>query len=136
MTELLLTIPGTPVAKKRPRFVRRGKFVGTYNPQQTEEGRWLWDASQQIGPDFNIITDVPIEIDMKFYMPIPAAASKKKRDSMVLAAHTKKPDIDNLQKFALDCLNGILFHDDSQVYRIIASKIYGTLPRTEVKIRW
>jgi Holliday junction resolvase RusA-like endonuclease len=36
MNELLITIPGKPIAKKRPRFARRGKFVTTYNDQQTE----------------------------------------------------------------------------------------------------
>jgi phage terminase large subunit GpA-like protein len=35
-----ITIPGPPIAKKRPKFARRGKFVTTYNPQDSEEGRW------------------------------------------------------------------------------------------------
>ena len=36
----------------------------------------------------------------------------------------KKPDIDNLVKFVLDAANGVLFKDDSQVVRVLATKMY------------
>ena len=35
-----------------------------------------------------------------------------------------KPDIDNLTKFVFDSLTGIIFHDDAQVVKLVASKIY------------
>lgn len=48
--------------------------------------------------------------------------------------HTKKPDLDNLVKFAKDCLNGVAWQDDSQVCELEAWKAYDEKPRTEIII--
>ena len=40
---------------------------------------------------------------------------------------TKKPDIDNYIKFYLDCMNKIVYLDDSQVIEITAIKQYTEL---------
>jgi Holliday junction resolvase RusA-like endonuclease len=132
--EIELTIPGKPIAKKRPRFVRRGQFVGTYNAQETEEGRWILEAKGQIPTK---IEEGPVIAEMKFYMPIPK--SLRKRDVALLEAgqyyHTKKPDLDNLCKFVKDCLNGLAWHDDSQVVKLTAIKTYDQNPRTEITLR-
>lgn len=133
-----LTIPGAPIAKKRPRFARRGKFVTTYNDQQTAEGRWLlWVREAFRKNGFMEPLNVPVAIEMGFYMPIPVSMTKKRLGEITEnPAHTKKPDLDNLQKFALDCLNGELFRDDSLVYSISAVKAYDINPRTEIIVRW
>jgi Holliday junction resolvase RusA-like endonuclease len=34
-------------------------------------------------------------------------------------------DVDNLCKFLLDCLNGVLYNDDGQVIRLVAEKSFG-----------
>ncbi len=49
--------------------------------------------------------------------------------------HTKRPDLDNCVKFVKDCLNGIVWWDDSQVYEVHAKKIYDENPRTYIIIR-
>ena len=132
MNELKIVIPGIPIAKKRPRFVRRNNFVGTYNPQETEEGRWILNARQFITEQ--IPRGIHVSLDCHFYMPIPASTSKKKRQE--LHYHTKKPDLDNLIKFVKDCLNGELWHDDGQVSKVVAWKVYSDTPRTELIIEW
>ena len=38
---MYIKVPGNPIAKNRPRFARRGKYVTTYSDQQTEEGKAL-----------------------------------------------------------------------------------------------
>lgn len=49
--------------------------------------------------------------------------------------HTKKPDLDNLIKFTKDCLNGVAWHDDSQVVEYGAmKKVYGDEPMTRILI--
>lgn len=125
-----ITIPGKPIAKKRPRFYRKGKFVGTYNAQQTEEGRWLLEAQKQVDKK---IVGKPIHVEMFFVMPIPKGTSKKKHKGMIGKPHIKKPDIDNLIKFALDCMNGLCWHDDSMVALLCATKIYGHTPQTYIQ---
>ena len=129
----LITIPGTPIAKKRPRFARRGKFVTTYNSQETEEGRFLFEAQKQY--QYPPI-ETPIHLFCCFYMPIPKGTSKKKINLMELnqIKHTKKPDLDNLIKFVKDCLNGLVWKDDSQVFSIEAVKLYDQQPRTIIKV--
>lgn len=133
MNPLQFTIPGKPIAKRRPRFFRKGKFVGTYNEQVTEEGAWLLEAKRQIG-DHNLFTG-PICLKLEFVMSIPKSTSKKELKKLASNPyHIKKPDLDNLIKFVKDCLNQFVWQDDSQVCLIQASKYYGKAARTEIEI--
>ena len=131
---LQFSIPGKPIAKKRPRFYRRGKFIGTYNDQRTEEGKFLTHVISELPKDFKAFErGVPLLITCTFVMPIPKSTSKKKRMEMIEGKihHTKRPDCDNLVKFVKDCCNEIVWHDDSQVVHIQAVKQYGRHPSTE-----
>jgi len=67
-------------------------------------------------------------------MPIPKGTSKKKRAEMIY--HTKRPDLDNLVKFVKDCMNGIVWHDDSLVAELHAGKLYDENPRTAITVMW
>ena len=59
-------------------------------------------------------------------MPIPKSTPKSRKAAMLekIIQHTKKPDLDNLQKAVLDALNGTAWEDDSQIVRITAEKKY------------
>lgn len=139
--QVKLIILGKPIAKARPKFYRRGNFVGTYNPQETEEGRWLLDATQQLKANrFCRIDEGPVMLNLTFIMPITKIWPKYKieqiRNREKLFWHTKKrDDLDNCIKFVLDCLNGIAYRDDSQVVAINAMKYYGLEARTEIEIK-
>jgi Holliday junction resolvase RusA-like endonuclease len=133
MKELRFVISGNPLAKKRPRFARRGKFVTTYNDQQTEEGKFICIMQSQLNGHQPIPAGTAIHLEAFFGMPFPSSMSQKKRDT---ADHTKKPDVDNLIKFLKDCANGIIWHDDSQVISVKAIKAYSTEPRTEFWVKW
>jgi len=128
-----IVVKGKPIAKKRPRFARRGSFVVTYNDQQTEEGRFLFEVQQQWKrPPI----DTPVKVRCSFEMPIPKSASKKKIWAMIKdeIKHTKKPDVDNLLKFATDCLIGVIFKDDSQIIYLAGGKFYSETPQTLIMI--
>jgi len=131
-----ITIPGKPIAKKRPRFARRGKFVMTYNDQETEEGRFLLEVKQQW-------KEKPIEgnitLRVAFIMPRPKSHYGTGKNSgapkpSAPTYHTQKPDLDNLVKFVKDCLNGVCWRDDSQVVSLIASKSWGPEGLTEISL--
>lgn len=142
MPELNVIVPGTPIAKKRPRFARQGKFVTTYNEQETEEGKWLslFMASLDKSLPLPIIKkDTPVFLTCRFIMPV--VSSMPKRLSREIEAgkhvyHTKKPDCDNCLKFVKDCLNNVMWADDSQVVSGSYEKFYGTEARTEIRIFW
>jgi Holliday junction resolvase RusA-like endonuclease len=130
---MLIEIPGAPIAKRRPRFARRGKFVTTYNDQETEEGRWLWCAKPQITGRF----DGPVRMVCIFRFSRPKSHYGTGRNENRLkptspVVHINKPDVSNLVKFAEDCLNGMAYRDDSQLVEILARKEWADEPGTMV----
>ena len=131
-----ITIPGKPVAKKRPRFARIGKGVRTYSDQGTEEGRFLLFL-QAAG--YNPMSG-PLSVDLEFILPRPKSHYGTGRNSgklkwkMLDALPISKPDVDNFAKFALDVCNGILWRDDAAVVHLRAFKRYGVKPRTIIQI--
>lgn len=133
-----IIIPGPPIAKKRPRFARIGKGVRTYSDQETEEGKFVLFARQQITQRF----DGPLVMVCKFVMPRPKGHYGTGKNSGKLrpsapVCHTTKPDTDNLIKFVWDCLNGEAWKDDTQIVGIEAKKFYADdgEPRTEIEIK-
>ena len=119
-----IVIKGKPIAKKRPRFARAGKFVKTYNDQQTEEGRWLWEAMQQMTGE---PLSGPVSMLCEFIFPRPKSHFGTGKNSGKLKPsapqfHIQTPDKDNCEKFAMDCLNKHAYHDDCQVVYSTTSK--------------
>lgn len=72
----------------------------------------------------------PLSINIIFFMKIPKL-SKPKQKTINGTPDPHRPDLDNLIKFVLDVSNGIIFKDDSQIVKIIATKIYSDKPHTE-----
>jgi len=132
-----LVVYGKPIAKKRPRFFRRGKYVGTYNDQEAEDGFFMIQIMKQLPkyPPDKILG--PIYIAMEFGLPIPKSVSKKKRAEIISKpfCHIKKPDLDNLEKFVLDCLTRVgVWKDDSLIVSACSSKFYDENPFTRIII--
>lgn len=119
-----IVIKGKPISKARPRFVRRGKYVAVFNPQKTEEGRWLWEALQQID---GVMIEGPIAMQCEFVFDRPKSHFGTGRNSGKLkpsapAFHVQIPDADNCLKFVKDCLNRQAYKDDCQVVHVVADK--------------
>jgi Holliday junction resolvase RusA-like endonuclease len=119
VTTISWFIPGAPKAKGRPKFCVRGKFAQVYTPAKTREYE---EAVRLFSAPHAPLEPLrgPITMDLTFHMPRPKSLSKK------IKVHIKKPDIDNLIKSVLDPLNKLFYHDDSQIIRITASKVYAT----------
>ena len=64
---------------------------------------------------------VPLTVTMVAIFAIPASWSKRRKAAAMW--HTGKPDADNLVK-CMDALNGIAWHDDSQVVDVRCLKRY------------
>lgn len=135
-----LIIPGKPIAKNRPRFARRGKFVVTYSDQETEEGRFLFEVYRQIGEYKPIYGAVRAVFKFFFARPKNHYGTGRNAGKLKESApkyHITKPDFDNLDKFAADCLKGIAWIDDCQVVSAHTTKDYiweSEEPRTEIEI--
>ena len=129
--KLSFTIQGKPIAKARARITR----YGNYDPQEAIKKRIAWEINAQLLVAVSARSNVyapegqALDLDCCFYMPIP----KSRPPASVL--HTKKPDLDNLVKMILDCITlAGLWHDDSQVVRLSAMKVYSPEPRTSVTV--
>lgn len=46
----------------------------------------------------------------------------------------KKPDIDNIVKVVADALNGVAYHDDTQIVMVVAKKVYSSLEGLDVTV--
>lgn len=134
MDEIVITLPGTPQGKGRPRFVRR--TGAAYTPAKTRSYESMLqgaaiEAMRGLG-----LMDGPVEVEVTAYFPVPASWSKRKRQA-ALAGETrpaKKPDADNLLK-VLDSLNAVVFRDDAQIVDASVAKHYSDQPRLEVRVR-
>lgn len=128
-----MEIYGKPIPLNRARACHRGSFIQMYDSQTKEKEGYKW----QIRAVFNNkpIT-VPVEIVCIFYFGIPKGTSKARTREMLANTMVpmKRPDLDNLIKFILDCMNGIVYQDDAQVVRIIAEKRYGDKPKTLIQV--
>lgn len=118
---------------QRHRFKRIGTKIITYDPQKNEKEKCKWQIKSQF---HNKPFTSPVAVEIKFFMPIPKSSSSVRKREMVanILQHIKKPDIDNLLKFILDCMNGIVFDDDCQVFAIKSEKVYAEHPCTLINI--
>lgn len=125
-----IVIDDTPTSWTPPRVMRRGF---SYNPKSKQKAAARAQVLHQYRSD---PLKGPISVVILFHMPIPSSASKRIRKAMLDGEikHTKKLDLDNMAKFLLDCIKGIVIEDDNQVFTLYAKKIYSDTPKTIAEI--
>ena len=105
-----------------------GAHASVYTPTTGAYATWKRVAMEAMR---TASMDIPqyagaLYVQLWFVMPLPKSKHRKtspvKRMPCTSAAHG---DIDNLVKGPLDAANGILWHDDRQVARIMAVKYVG-----------
>lgn len=135
MSEVKFTILGEPRGKGRPRFAKQGNFVKTYTPEETLNYE-AYVKMCYIQAANGIKLNGAICSDIICYYSVPTSVSKKKREKMLCGYYPcqKKPDIDNIIKSIFDALNTIAFDDDKQITLMIVKKVYGEVPRIEVRL--
>ena len=134
---ITFTIYAKPYGQKRPRAYRRGKFIGVYSPKENEDYKanvleaYYKVASKLAEP----IIDAPIKMSITAYFKR-VKISKKELEQFPkkFKYPTKKPDGDNIFKAVSDGLNGVAYHDDSQIVDIVVHKRYDDTERVEVTI--
>ena len=117
----------------RPGIMRIKNSNVVYDRQRHEKELVRWQMRSQFKEDpFTI----PLSIALLFRMPIPKSASKSMQKQMIhgVVRYMKKPDVDNCLKFYLDCMNGLVYVDDSQIDDIRGTKIYSSVPGTVIRI--
>jgi len=122
-----IVIDGIPIAQARMRITCRGGFGQIYDPQSKEK-----NVLRQVIKQQNTEFFLHPRISFIFHMPIPKSTPKKCLPlfNSGLLKHEKKPDIDNLVKLYLDCLDGISFEGDQKVQLGACLKLYHPTPKT------
>lgn len=133
---ITLTVPGSPVAKGRPKITTKGKFARAYTPAKTRRYEDLIkiaaaDVMQDRAP-----IEGPVLLSVTAYVAAPKSLSKRARAEAMdgVRKPVTRPDTDNYAKAALDGCNGILFRDDSQVTDLIVRKRYSERPRLVITL--
>lgn len=100
-------VEGLPKAKARPRVVSKGGRVWSFTPKSSIE--WAEIIKYQVKSILPVdFTPVNTPLCGCFVFHLPRSKSNK------AFFHTKKPDLDNLEKGVMDALNGLVFLDDKQ----------------------
>lgn len=130
--KVTFTVPGIPVGKGRPRFMRNGH---TYTPQKTRDYEdkvvQCWKCQSWKG----FADGIPLTATVTAFFTVPKSTSKKKAAAMDGTPHIKRPDADNVAKAILDALNGHAYNDDSAIALLTVRKYQTTgASRVEVTI--
>lgn len=131
---LVFTIPGSPVAKGRPKLTTIGGMARAYTPAKTRNYEALVRVAAQEAMSGRPLMDGPLHLYVGVYLGIPDSWSKRKKAAALeqLVLPTKKPDVDNVIKAVSDGMNTVAFTDDSRIVNLTASKRYSDMPRVEV----
>lgn len=125
-------VPFRPIAQKRHRHTHSGR---TYDPCSAEKASFVRLCTQDCPPPAQPLRG-PLKCTLRFTFARPRSHSTSKgvlrRSAPRL--HVYKPDADNLAKFVLDALNGVYYHDDSQIYCLTIEKTYGTEDSVKVSV--
>lgn len=123
-----VTIPGIPVPQARMKHSNVRGFVTTYDPKAKEK-----KLIRHVLQDYksSLAFNYP-RISFLFHMPIPKSIRKRDIDLYHSGKlkHDKKPDVDNLIKLYLDCLDGIVIEGDQKVSLGPCIKVYHPEPKT------
>lgn len=130
---IIIPIIGEPIPWQRPaKRLMYGKII-TWDKQVKDKDmvRWQMRAHWDKDP-----ICCPVRVDITFKMAIPKYVSRKVREQMLLGhiKHMKRPDVDNLEKFYMDCLTGSIFKDDSQVWILTGRKVYSEEPGVLISV--
>lgn len=123
-------VPGIPIAKGRPRFVRAtGR---TYTPAKTEQAeRSIAQFAAEAMRGRPLFSE-PIELRIVArYLP-PKTRTKAQRDKPQFKF--SRPDCDNIIKGLMDAGNGIVWRDDAIIASARVAKIYGDRPGIRVEV--
>lgn len=131
------TIPGEPVPQARPRLTKRGIAYTPEKSRRYKEYIRLIASAEMAG---KTPLAGPLCLSVRVYRSAPKSGGRKWQAEAKtgLRRPVTKPDLDNYVKAVQDGLNGIVWHDDSQIvtYGAPFGKFYddGGGPRVEVMV--
>jgi len=120
-------IPGKAVPQRAGKVVRRGKFFGIADHKDVVDYKnYLKTYIGMHRPER--LTDKPVRLELDFYFMKPKSWAKKK------SHYDTKPDWDNLSKLVGDCLQDLVYTNDSRVVEATIKKHLADSPGVKIVV--
>jgi Holliday junction resolvase RusA-like endonuclease len=134
---IVIEVEGKPFGKQRPiPLIKDGRYRKPITPKETrafeEEVRW----SARFAMRGRSMLRGAITLRLTSTFPFVPSWSQRQQDlaELGLMHPAKKPDLDNIEKAALDALNGIVYGDDAAICEKYSRKIYGARPGLRIEV--
>ena len=127
-----MEVNGPPTPMARARFCKFGRKKCLCNPCKHQLENMKIAAKEAKGGNPGVLFEkgTPLLVEIESHIRRPNNHFKKGNRwfgscfdwAKMESATAAGPDVDNLAKFVLDALNGIVFHDDRQVAKLVIGK--------------
>lgn len=139
MQAVTFHVPGKPQGKARARTFRNkhtGRSMSTTPERTVLYENFIKDRFLQVGAGFYLERGRPVTLRIVARFLLPKSASKKRQADMLEGNELplKKPDMDNIVKVVADALNGVAYHDDTQVVFVSAKKAYSAFEGLDITV--
>lgn len=136
---VMFHVPGKPQGKARARTFydgRVGRSISVTPGHTILYENLIKEMYLQAAGGIQEERGIPILLRIIARFEPPKSASKKEKLAMLdgRVFPLKKPDIDNIVKVVADALNGVAYHDDTQIVQVIAKKVYSALDGLDVTV--
>ncbi len=116
MKFIRIKLPLEPVPQGRARIAMKGGKVWSYYVEKTQKAKEAYILLMKRHESKKFATHVPLRLSINFYRKRSRWVGKNEEFPV------RKSDLDNYLKLAIDSMKGLLFEDDAQITKIIASK--------------
>lgn len=139
MGSVMFHVPGKPQGKARSRTyynANAGKHVSSTPDKTVLYENFIKERFLQEAKGFYLSQGVPATLRIVARFLPPKSKSKKIKQQMLDGEilPLKKPDMDNIVKVVADALNGVAYHDDTQVALVIAKKAYSAVEGLDITV--
>ena len=138
METVVFEVPGEPIGKARPRVVDGRAYTPNKTKAYEQAVRLAYKQAVKDRPEGERFwgADVMLSVQIAAFYQVPKKVSREMKAAMLKHKERprKKPDLDNVLKIVSDALNGLAYHDDSQIVYMDACKYWTETPCVWVTI--
>lgn len=139
MDGITFDVPGKPQGKARARTFyspAAGNSVSKTPENTVLYENFIKDRYLQAAQGAYLEKGTPVTLRVAARFLPPKSVSKKRKGDMLEGREQplKKPDMDNIVKVVADALNGVAYHDDTQIAYVEARKAYSAKEGLDITV--
>lgn len=139
MRSVMFRVPGKPQGKARARTfynAAAGKHMSMTPENTVLYENLIKEQFLSCTDGFYVERGEPVTLRIIARFLPPGSASRKKQREMIEGEilPLKKPDMDNIVKVVADALNGVAYHDDTQIVFVAAKKVYSAVEGLDITV--